>query len=104
MKDFYKDLCAAKPAEQLVLNKLSSLTTDWVFTDVSNQREYFYKGDILATAADGSKQLFIEVKNDSRIADTGNILCETEVYNKDGNYYIQGNMSNDTDIYAIVSQ
>lgn len=100
---FWKDLAAAKPAEKLVLDTFSSLTTDYTFTDVSNVKECRYKGDIKATAADG-KELFIEVKNDSRIANTNNVLCEYQNYIKDGGYYIKGNMCSEYDIYCIVSQ
>ena len=103
LKDFWTDLALAKPAEQLVLNTLASLTSDYTFTDVSNERQYFYKGDIKATGADG-KEIFIEVKNDSRIADTGNVLCEYQNYIKDGDYFIKGNMCSDYDIYCVVSQ
>lgn len=103
LRDFIKDLQAAKPAEDLVLKTLSNLTTNYTFTNVSNQREYFYKGDILATAANG-EQYFLEVKNDSRIADTGNVLCEYQNYIKDSDYYIKGNMFSDYDFYCIVSQ
>ena len=103
IRDFYKDLEAAKPAEQLVLNTLASLATGYTFTDVSDIKEYRYKGDIMCTAADG-KQIFIEVKNDSRIADTGNILCEYQNYIKDADYFIKGNMCSDYDYYTIVSQ
>lgn len=103
LHDFFKDLEAAKPAEQLVLNTLSSLAPGWTFTDVSNIREYRYKGDIKATAANG-QEVFLEVKNDSRIADTGNVLCEYENYIKDGGYFIKGNMQSDYDYYCIVSQ
>lgn len=103
IRDFFKDLQAAKPAEEIVLNTLSNLTTNYTFTNVSNNREYFYKGDILATSANG-EQIFLEVKNDSRIADTGNVLCEYQNYIKDGGYYIKGNMLSDYDFYCVVSQ
>lgn len=103
LRDFFKDLAEAKPAEQLVLNTLSNLATGYVFDDVSNIREYRYKGDIRATTPNG-KEVFLEVKNDSRIADTGNILCEYQNYIKDGNYFIKGNMCSDYDYYCIVSQ
>ena len=103
LRDFQADMAAAKPAEQLVLNTLSSLATGWAFVDVSNIRECRYKGDIKAISADG-KEIYLEVKNDSRIADTGNILCEYQNYIKDGNYFIKGNMYSDYDYYCIVSQ
>lgn len=103
LKDFFKDLALAKPAEQQVLNTLSSLAPNYIFDDVSNIKEYRYKGDIRATAADGTVY-FLEVKNDSRIADTGNVLCEYENYIKDGGYFIKGNMQSDYDFYCIVSE
>lgn len=103
LNEFQKDLAQAKYAEQLVLDYLSSLTSYWSFQDVSNQREYFYRGDIKATAEDG-RELFIEVKDDSRIADTHRVLCEEENYIKDGGYFIKGGMYNQTDIYVVVSQ
>lgn len=103
IKDFNKDKEAAKYAEQLVLNTLSSLATGCKFTDVSNIKKYRYKGDILVTAADG-QQYFLEVKDDSRIADTHNILCEYENYIKDEGRFIKGNMQSDYDFYCVVSQ
>jgi hypothetical protein len=103
LRDFFKDLAAAKPAEQLVLNTLSSLATGFSFVDVSNLKECRYKGDIKAVSTDG-KEYFLEVKNDSRIADTGNILCEYQNYIKEGNYFIKGNMCSEYDFYCIVSQ
>lgn len=104
LRDFFKDLEAAKPAEQLVLNTLASLATGWDFVDVSNLKECRYKGDIKAINKLTSQEVFLEVKNDSRIADTGNILCEYQNYIKDGAYFIKGNMLSDYDYYCIVSQ
>ena len=101
--DFFKDLEQAKPAEDLVLNTLSSLAPGYTFTNVSNIREYRYKGDIMVTTPRG-EQIFLEVKNDSRIADTSNVLCEYRNYIKDGDYFIKGNMCSDYDYYCIVSQ
>lgn len=102
--DFQKDMEAAKPAEQLALHVLSSLTTGYTFTDVSNVKEYRYRGDIKATNNVTNQETFIEVKNDSRIADTNNILCEYQNYIKDGGYFIKGNMCSEYDYYCIVSQ
>jgi hypothetical protein len=44
------------------------------------------------------------VKDDSRIADTQNILCEEEVYYKENGRFVKGNMYSDYDIYAVVSK
>ena len=98
---FYKDLEAAKPAEQLVLQLLSS--TGYDVEDVSDDREYFNKGDIKLTLPDG-RVFFIDVKDDSRIAETGNVLCEYEIYYKENDYYGKGDMKKDYDILAVVSQ
>ena len=46
---------------------------------------------------------FIEVKDDSRIADTGNVLCEERVFFREGNYYQKGFMYNDYEIFCVVS-
>ena len=102
VSNFYSDLAKARKAEDLVREVFSSLTNDYKFYDVGSQMEYFHKGDIKATAADG-REIFIEVKNDSRIADTGNLLCE------EANYYfatgeeIEGNFYSDYQIYCVVS-
>ena len=103
LTNFEADKQAAKAAEKLVRDLLSNLTIGYTFEDVSEEREYRYKGDIRATAATG-ETIYIEVKDDSRIAQTGNILCEEENYIKETDRYIKGNMKSDYDIYAVVSQ
>lgn len=100
---FYSDLAQARGAERLVRDVLSAQTTDYKFVTVGDVREYFYKGDIKAVDRTG-KEFFIEVKNDSVIHRSGNILCEEEVYYKDTDYYGKGNMKSDYEYYAIVSE
>jgi hypothetical protein len=100
---FNKDLEAAHEAEQLVLDVFSSLSNDYKFELVSEERDCYYKGDIKATAADG-REIFIEVKDDSVIHRTKNILCEEEVYYKDNDYCGKGNMQSDYDIYVVLSR
>lgn len=104
LRDFQKDLASARAAELLVLEKLRELAPDWELHDVASEREFRYKGDIFAVSKKDKRALFIEVKDDSRIAETGNILCEEESYIKDDDRYIKGCMYCDTDIYCIVSQ
>jgi hypothetical protein len=101
--EFKRDLEEAKTAEKIVLDTFASLSNNIAFVDVSNNRECFYKGDIKAISADGA-ELYIEVKDDKRIAETGNILCEEEVYYKEYDYFAAGNMSCQCDYYCIVSQ
>lgn len=104
LAQFYTDLEKAKAAEDIVRETLNSLTTEYMFIDVSNDKECYYKGDILAFSSSSGQELYIEVKNDSRIWETRNVLCEEEVYYKSGDYYGKGNMSCHSDILAVVSQ
>lgn len=100
---FYNDLEKAQKAEQLVLNVFSGLTDKYNFFAVGDQREYFHKGDIIAEAANG-KEHFIEVKDDSCIGRTHNVLCEEEVFYNSIGDFIPGNMYSDYEIYCVVSQ
>lgn len=104
LENFERDLARGKVAENIVREVFTSLTDDYTFEDVSFDRSFFYRGDIKATDKKSGKEYYIEVKNDSRIADTGNILCEEEVYYKKYDYFGRGNMDGDSDIFAIVSQ
>lgn len=99
--NFKEDLEKAKEAEQIVANYLQA--SGYEVQDVSRQPEYYYKGDLRVVLASG-EEIYIEVKDDSRIAETKNILCEEENYYKDGNYYGKGNMCSKYDIYAVVSK
>lgn len=101
--EFNADLERGKSAEKIVLDYLAANVDGFTFTDVSNISECRYKGDILAIGENG-EEIYIEVKNDSRIADTGNILCEEEVEYKTSGYIGKGNMDCNSDVYAIVSQ
>lgn len=75
LQDFWKDLNAAHAAELLVKDVFTSRTLDYDFRDVSEEREYFSRGDLVAIDKNGNETC-IEVKNDSRFGDTHNILCE----------------------------
>ena len=103
LENFEKDLAEGKEAELIALGILADQTTQYNFTWVGDLRECRYKGDILATAADGT-EYYIEVKNDKDIATTGNVLCEDENYIKESGRFIKGNMWNDTDYFAVLSQ
>ena len=99
---FKADLEAAKKAEHIALEELSRYYDGWELEDVSNERSCFYLGDLKATTTTGAVY-YIEVKDDSRIADTKHILCEEENYIKDTNSFVKGSMHNKGDIYCIVS-
>ena len=101
--NFFHDLAQAQTAEVLVAETLSGLTKDYQFINVGNQRAYFHKGDIKAVGADG-REIMIEVKKDSRIGQTHNLLCEEEVYYFDTNSFAKGNFYSDYEIYCVVSE
>lgn len=103
LANFDTDLVKGKRAEQLVKQVFSSLTDKYTFQDVSDDPLYYHRGDLIATAADG-RQIMIEVKNDEVIHKTGNVLCEEEVYMKEGDYYNKGFMYNNYEIYCVVSE
>ena len=101
--NFDTDLKKGHRAERIVKEVFTSLTDKYTFEDVSNKPEYYHSGDILATAADG-RQIMIEVKNDSLIHTTGNVLCEEEVYYKYYGDSKPGFMYSDYEIYCVVSE
>ena len=103
VSNFYLDLEKARRAEEIVMERLAQATDQYTFTNVANERQYYNIGDIRARAADG-KEIFIEVKDDSRIADTHNLLCEEEVFYNASGEFVKGNFYSNYQIYAVVSQ
>ena len=103
LANFKTDLVKGHRAELIVKDVFTSLTDKYTFTDVSNNPSCYHKGDLLATAADG-REIYIEVKNDEVIHKTKNILCEEEVYYREADYFRDGNMYSDYQIYCIVSE
>lgn len=103
MSQFQKDLIEAHKAEQIVLDILSSLAPGYTFEDVSNDSKYYHKGDLKAVDGNG-KEIMIEVKDDSRIHQTQNILCEEENYFLEAGYFQKGNFYSDYEIYCVLSQ
>lgn len=73
--EFWEDLRAAHRVEKLALDVFQSQTTDYKIVDVSNNKEYYHKGDLKAISAEG-KEYMLEIKADGRIHETGNVLCE----------------------------
>ena len=100
--NFFNDLNNARVAENLVYSTFGAKTKDYEFTQVGDKPAYYYKGDVIATAKDG-REIGIEVKCDSRIGHTRNVLCEYKVFYYDSGTYGKGNMCSDYDIYTIVS-
>ena len=102
VESFWRDLEIAKTAEQDVISALSYLAPEIKFIDVSNDRAYFYKGDIKAILPDG-RIVMIEVKRDTRIHETGNILCQEKKKYWGKDEWQKGTMHSDYEIYCIVS-
>ena len=101
LKQFKEDLAAAKEAEQIV--KTAIATAGYQVVDVADDPQYYHKGDLQIILPTGELR-YVEVKDDSRIGDTRNILCEEEVYYKETDRFVKGNMYSDYDIYAVVSK
>lgn len=98
--NFNRDLAIGLNGEQTVKEVLESLTDDYTFTASDNQ----HKGDIIATHTVSGQKYYLEVKTDSRIADTGNILCEESVYYYNNGVVAEGFMYRDYEYYCILSK
>ena len=55
LSDFFKDMNSAKAGERIVKEALTQLKPDYVFKDVSNDRNYYHKGDIRAIDKNGKE-------------------------------------------------
>lgn len=103
VKGFWDDLSAAHNSELLVKNIFEQLTDVYTFEWVGNNREFFDKGDLVAYNTNTGKTSYIEIKLDSRIYDTKNVLCEDEVIFYDSGERRIGNIHNNFDVYVVVS-
>lgn len=101
LSNFQADLAAAKQAEQIVQSVIAA--AGYKVFDVADDPQFYHKGDLQIQLPTGELR-YVEVKADSRIADTRNILLEDEVYYKETDEYVPGNIHGKYDIYAVVSQ
>lgn len=99
MSDFNKDLARGKTAEELVYNLLSSFGLE--VENVSDVQRYFYDGDLKIKLDD--KEVFLDVKLDTRIAETGNFFIEDTCYNFRKGYEWNGDIYKNYDYVAVVS-
>lgn len=104
MSQFQNDLNKAKIGEGIVFNALTSLLDDYILEDCSDDKDYYHKGDIKAIDKETGDVVFIEVKTDSRIHETHNVLCEEENWFKEAGYYKKGNMYSNYEFYCVLSQ
>lgn len=122
---FKTDLNNAKEAEKIVKDVLESMTNDFDFQDVSEKKECWHLGDIKAyynycsycggfgfggnplsyeEYEEYKYNYYIDVKDDSRIGDTGNILCEEQVWFRNKSTPVKGYMYSGYDYLAVVSK
>ena len=100
LRDFEKDLEKGQEAEKIVAASFAAKNPGWVVEEVGNVKEYYHRGDIKITNKETGEERFIEVKNDSRTANSHCFLCEESVSYADG-YIVDGNMYSNYDIYAV---
>lgn len=103
MSEFQRDLAQAKRVEKKALDTFQELTQEYTFIDVSDEKEYYHKGDIKAINKDG-KEIMLEIKGDSRIHETGNVFCEEQNFWYESGTFTKGNMYSDYQIYCVVSE
>lgn len=100
---FLLDLDNGHEAERLVASVIEILGGGaYKVADLSSIKEYYYKGDLRVNNIQTKQSVLVEVKNDSRIHQTHNILCEDEVEYK-GRGLKKGNMYSDYQIYCVLS-
>lgn len=101
-QEFLSDAAKAAQAEQLVTQILNSKTSTWSFEWVGCERECRHLGDIRATDLVTGYSLYLEVKDDGVISESGNVLCEYEKYFYDSGYK-PGNMFYNYEYYCVIS-
>lgn len=102
--NFRRDHEKAKIAEHLVWEVLCNTDSDFDFEEVGDNPEWYYHGDIRAINELDNIEVGVEVKNDSRIADTQNVLIEVKVWSYKENRYLKPNLESNYDYYAVVAQ
>lgn len=100
LSNFKEDLANAKTAEKIVQSVIAS--EGYKVLDISDDPKCYHKGDLKISLPSGDR--YVEVKADSRISDTKNILLEDEVYYKESGRLVPGNIHGEYDIYAVVSE
>lgn len=100
---FWKDLKQGKRGEEIVYNHLREKNPECKIEYLGENKEYYHIGDIKLTTPQGNI-FYFEVKNDTRIADTHNILCEEQVYYYDNKATCKGFIYSNYTNYCIVSE
>lgn len=101
VKGFYDDLKKARKSEALVKHILEKVAPENTYTLTGDWFQNY--GDIEVITPEGEIH-YVEVKDDSCIAKTRNILCEEEVYYGDSGKTLPGNMYSNYEIYCVLSR
>lgn len=105
VKGFYSDLAKAKKGEDIVRQVLQGCQDKYSITDVSEIKEMWHRGDIEIHDVEENISYYLDVKDDSRIAQTGNLLAEHRVYYVKDNKWTEGFMQRATyDYVGYLSQ
>jgi len=99
---FKTDLEKAQEVELYICDALNNLPSIYRFEWVGADAQCYHKGDIKATRYDG-KEIYLEIKCDSRIHETYNVLCEENVLYYETYTTTIGNMYSDYEIYCVYS-
>ena len=94
----------ARAAEELAIKVLSKALKDTTFESLHDDEGKFHYGDVLAKK--GNKEKYIDIKDDGRISETGNVFCESHKYFYDNpNKKHDGFMNNSLyDYLAVLDQ
>ena len=100
---YMKDVNANRPAELITTEVLNNLNNGFTFEWVADDEKYYLKGDI-KMVKDGKKTKCIDVKNDQKIASTGNFAVEAGGWSKIYNCPKKGWIDSNYDYVAVISQ
>ena len=100
---YLEDVNAHKPAELITTEVLNNLNNGYEFEYVADDEKYFNKGDIKMKKK-GKKALCIDVKDDQKIAETGNFAVEAGGWSKIYNCPVKGWIDSNYNYLAIISR
>lgn len=100
---YLEDVNAHKKAELITTEVLNNLNNGYKFEYVADDEKYFNKGDIKMKKK-GKKALCIDVKDDQKIAETGNFAVEAGGWSKIHNCPAKGWIDSNYNYLAIISR
>lgn len=94
----------ARAAEELAIKVLGKALKDTTFESLHDDEGKFHVGDVVAKK--NGKEKYIDIKDDGRISETGNVFCEgyKYYYNKPGKKHDGFMQNSQYDYLAILDQ